>query len=162
MPPPEHFPFINGKFLGIDWTVWEVVGWTGNLVFFSRFIVQWFATEKRKQVVVPALFWWLSIIGSLLLLGYALFYKHSPVFIFAYAFSWIPYARNLVIHHRHENAQRPCAECGLLSPPAAAFCSRCGASLVKAQPAPPPSPDFAGTAAPALTSSESKLKPPSR
>jgi len=129
MPPLDHFPWINGKFLGIAWSVWKVVGWLGNAVFFSRFFVQWYATEKRKQVVVPALFWWLSILGSLLLLAYAVFYKPDSVFIFAYAFTWIPYIRNLIIHYRHENARRPCAECNCLSAPSASYCSQCGAKL---------------------------------
>ena len=65
---------------------WEVVGWLGNAVFSTRFFVQWYATEKRKQVVVPAGFWWLSLGGSLLLLAYALFSQRSAVFILAYAF----------------------------------------------------------------------------
>ena len=81
----------NGKFLGIEWSVWKVVGWIGNAVFSTRFLVQWYATEKRQQVVVPPLFWWLSLAGSLLLLSYALFYQRDSVFIFAYAFTWIPY-----------------------------------------------------------------------
>jgi lipid-A-disaccharide synthase-like uncharacterized protein len=129
MPPLDHFPWINGKFLGIEWTVWKMVGWAGNVVFTSRFFVQWYATEKRKQVVVPAIFWWLSIVGSFLLLSYALFYKRDSVFIFANAFAWIPYVRNLIIHHRNEKARRQCPQCGLLSPPAAAYCSQCGAKL---------------------------------
>jgi lipid-A-disaccharide synthase-like uncharacterized protein len=129
MPPLDHFPWINGKLLGIEWSVWKVVGWMGNGFFFSRFLVQWYATEKRKQVVVPVLFWWLSIAGSLVLFAYALFYKHDSVFIFSFAFTWIPYIRNLIIHHRHEKARQPCAECGLLSPPSAGFCSQCGAKL---------------------------------
>ena len=128
MPPLDHFPWINGKFLGIAWSVWKVIGWTGNAVFFTRFIVQWYATEKRKQVVVPAIFWWLSIAGSLLVFTYAL-YKHDSVFIFAYAFTWIPYVRNLIIHYRHEKAQRVCPECGQLSGPKAEYCSRCGSKL---------------------------------
>ena len=56
----------DGKFLGIEWHVWKVVGWLGNATFFSRFFVQWYATEKTKQVVVPTAFWWLSLIGSFL------------------------------------------------------------------------------------------------
>jgi len=43
----------DGKLLGIDWSVWKLIGWCGNLFFFSRFFVQWYATERRKQVVVP-------------------------------------------------------------------------------------------------------------
>src|SRR6187455_495619 len=93
----------NDKFLGIQWSLWKVVGWTGNAVFFSRFLVQWYATEKLKRVVVPTAFWWLSLIGSLLLLAYAL-HEKSSVFIFAYLFTWIPYIRNLIIHRRHKEA----------------------------------------------------------
>jgi lipid-A-disaccharide synthase-like uncharacterized protein len=139
MPPLDHFPWINGKFLGIAWSVWKVVGWMGNAVFFSRFFVQWYATEKRKQVVVPALFWWLSIVGSLLLLAYALFYKRDSVFIFAYAFTWIPYIRNLIIQHRHEKAQRLCPDCGLHCAPSASYCSQCGAKLTDSAVAAEPS-----------------------
>ena len=69
--------------------------------------------------------------GLLVLLAYALFYKHDSVFIFSFAFNWIPYVRNLVIHYRHQKAQRPCPGCGLLSPPAA-FCAHCGAKLNEA------------------------------
>ena len=129
MPPLDHFPWFHGKFLGIEWTVWKVVGWLGNAVFFSRFFVQWYATEKRRQVVVPALFWWLSLAGSLLLLSYALFYEKDSVFIFAYAFTWIPYIRNLIIHRRHAAAHLDCSGCGALCPPHSKFCLSCGAQL---------------------------------
>src|SRR5260370_12988668 len=98
----------NGKLLGIQWGGWEVVGWVGNAVFFSRFFVQWYATEKLKRVVVPTAFWWLSLAGSLLLLSYALFWNNDPVIIFAYAFTWIPYIRNLVIHRRHRLGHVDC------------------------------------------------------
>jgi lipid-A-disaccharide synthase-like uncharacterized protein len=119
----------DGEFLGITWTLWKGVGWCGNLVFFSRFFVQWYVTEKKQRVVVPAAFWWLSLIGSLLLFAYALFYKRDSVFIFAYAFTWIPYVRNLVIHHRHLQAHRRCPKCGALCFPHSNFCALCGAVL---------------------------------
>lgn len=118
--------WFNGNFLGIDWSVWKVVGWAGNLTFFSRFIVQWYATEKSKQVVVPQAFWWLSLAGTLLLFSYALFYQSDSVFIFAYAFNWIPYVRNLIIHKRHAAAKQRCANCGSVSPGNAKYCSECG------------------------------------
>jgi lipid-A-disaccharide synthase-like uncharacterized protein len=119
----------DGKFLGIEWGFWKVIGWLGNCVFFSRFMVQWYATEKRKQVVVPTAFWWLSLIGSLLLLSYALFHKRDSVLIAAYAFNWIPYLRNLIIHRRHKHAQIDCPECAAKSAPTANYCSNCGAAL---------------------------------
>ncbi len=118
-----------GTFLGIHWSVWKLVGWAGNTIFFSRFLVQWYHTEKHKQVVVPQAFWWLSLTGSLILLSYGLFYLHDSVVIFAYAFTWIPYIRNLMIHHRHKRSRQACPGCGEASPAAANFCAGCGARL---------------------------------
>ncbi|HEX9045410.1 MAG TPA: lipid-A-disaccharide synthase N-terminal domain-containing protein [Verrucomicrobiae bacterium] len=118
----------DGKLFGIDWSIWKVVGWGGNAVFFSRFFVQWYATEKRKQVVVPQAFWWLSLIGSVTLLCYSL-HQQDSVFIFAYAFTWIPYIRNLVIHRRNKAAQSACNGCGQKNSPQANFCPNCGVKL---------------------------------
>src|SRR5438067_12425394 len=107
-----HWLTGDGRFLGIEWNVWKVIGWIGNAAFFGRFFVQLYASEKHKRVVVPAAFWWLSLIGSLMLLLYALFYRQDSVFIFAYAFTWIPYIRNLMIHSRFSSMQIRCSSCG--------------------------------------------------
>lgn len=120
--------WYHDKFLGIQWSIWKVIGWMGNATFSSRFIVQWYATEKSKKVVIPVAFWWLSLTGSLLLLVYALQQKNS-VFIYAYLFPWIPYTRSLIIHYRHEKAHQACAECGTRVPPQSNFCFHCGAKL---------------------------------
>ena len=126
----DHLLWPDGHFLGTDWTnPLAIIGWVGNAIFSSRFLVQWYATEKKGQVVVPALFWWLSLAGSLSLLTYALFGAKNYVFIFAYAFTWIPYIRNLVIHYRHERERKSCAGCGVASPGNANFCAHCGAKL---------------------------------
>ena len=122
----------DGKLLGIDWSVWKLVGWCGNLVFFSRFFVQWYATERRKQVVVPTAFWWLSLAGSMMLLIYSLRQRDS-VFIFAYLFTWIPYIRNLMIQRRHTDAHIDCRGCGRSCAPDANFCSACGNPLAAAE-----------------------------
>jgi lipid-A-disaccharide synthase-like uncharacterized protein len=132
----NHLLRPHDKFLGIEWSAWKVIGWMGNAVFSSRFLVQWYATERSKQVVVPILFWWLSLAGSLLLLSYALFHQHDSVFIFAYAFTWIPYVRNLIIHRRHQQSQIPCPACAVRAAPTARFCGQCGAKLSR-QPNPP-------------------------
>lgn len=119
----------GNRFLGIEWHVWKVIGWIGNGVFFSRFFVQWIATEKRKQVIVPISFWWLSLSGSILLLVYGLHIRDS-VFIFAYAFTWIPYIRNIIIHYRNKAAQLRCESCGTRAAHHAAFCHKCGVKLI--------------------------------
>jgi lipid-A-disaccharide synthase-like uncharacterized protein len=92
-------------------------------------VVQWYATEKRKQVVVPSAFWWLSLVGSLLLLAFAL-HQRSSVFIFACAFNWIPFIRNLIIHRRHKEAHLYCPSCGISCAPQSNFCAACGTRLV--------------------------------
>ena len=119
----------DGKFLGITWNAWKVVGFVGNAVFFSRFFVQWYATEKRKQVVVPQAFWWLSLVGSVILLAYGVFYLRDSVVIFAYAFTWVPYIRNIMIHRRNKAARSTCAGCGQKNPPRANYCPNCGGTI---------------------------------
>ena len=122
----------NGKFFGVGWWIffWNAIGWSGNLAFSSRFLVQWYATEKKKQVVVPILFWWLSLVGSLLMLLFAVFFDKHYVVIFSFAFPWIIYARNLVIHRRYAAAHLDCPQCGKSCPPQSNFCPECGARLV--------------------------------
>jgi lipid-A-disaccharide synthase-like uncharacterized protein len=128
----SHLIWYHGHFLGVEWGVWKVVGWIGNAVFSSRFFVQWYATEKLKRVVVPTAFWWMSLTGSLTMLSYAVFHEKDSVFIFAYAFNWIPYIRNLVIHKRHAEAHVDCPSCRNVCPPQSNFCLACGARLASA------------------------------
>jgi lipid-A-disaccharide synthase-like uncharacterized protein len=118
--------------LGMDGeTFWTAVGWLANAIFSSRFLVQWYATEQRKEVTVPVLFWWLSLAGSLMFLGYAINYDRQNVFIFAYAFNWIPYLRNLVIYYRYRSTQKLCLQCGKKGGPKAHFCEECGTRLAE-------------------------------
>jgi lipid-A-disaccharide synthase-like uncharacterized protein len=121
----------DGNLFGIDWSVWKVVGWLGNVVFFTRFFVQWYATEKLRRVVVPTAFWWLSMLGSGLLLIYSL-HQRDSVFIFAYVFTWIPYIRNLMIQRSHTEAHVECPGCRRPCAPDSSFCSACGAALAAA------------------------------
>jgi lipid-A-disaccharide synthase-like uncharacterized protein len=123
----------SGNFLGIEWHWWKVVGWCGNAVFFSRFFVQWVATEKKKQVVIPVAFWYLSLTGAMLLLSYSI-YRRDSVFIFAYLPTFIPYIRNIIIHHRHRALQGQCPECGAKTSTVAKFCHECGGKLETLRP----------------------------
>lgn len=118
----------DGSLFGVKWTLWEIVGWTGNLLFTSRFFVQWWATEKHRRVVVPPIFWWLSMAGSGCLLAYGFSQKNS-VFVFAYLFTWIPYIRNLIIGGRVRRAEQTCPACAAVAAPTARFCADCGGRL---------------------------------
>ena len=89
--------------------LWLAVGFAGQLLFTSRFLVQWIASERRRQSIVPTAFWWLSLGGSTLLLAYAL-WRRDPVFILGQAFGFVVYTRNLVLIARHHPAVLPPAE----------------------------------------------------
>jgi lipid-A-disaccharide synthase-like uncharacterized protein len=87
-------------------TAWLAVGFVGQALFFSRFLVQWIASERRGQSVVPLAFWWLSLAGGTLLLAYAI-YRRDPVFILGQAFGFLVYTRNLVLIRQARRGDRP-------------------------------------------------------
>ncbi|MEQ1867427.1 MAG: lipid-A-disaccharide synthase N-terminal domain-containing protein, partial [Micropepsaceae bacterium] len=68
----------------------------GQALFMSRFLVQWWESEKAGRSVVPVMFWYFSVGGGIVLLVYAL-YKKDPVFISGQALGLIVYARNLYL-----------------------------------------------------------------
>ena len=68
-------------------------------------------SSRHTWLSVPISFWWLSLIGSVLLLTYGLQQRDS-VFIFAYAFTWIPYIRSIGIHNRNHALKAHCISCG--------------------------------------------------
>lgn len=75
---------------------WLGIGFLGQGLFGSRFLVQWIASERSKRSVVPTLFWYLSLSGGLVLLTYAI-YRGDPVFILGQAFGFFIYVRNLYL-----------------------------------------------------------------
>lgn len=79
-------------------TFWLILGFTAQALFSARFIVQWVASEKAKKSVMPVMFWYLSIGGSMLLLLYAV-YRRDPVFILGQSAGIIVYSRNLYFIH---------------------------------------------------------------
>jgi lipid-A-disaccharide synthase-like uncharacterized protein len=80
-------------------TPWLVVGFAGQALFFSRFLVQWIASERKGESIVPRSFWFLSLGGAALLLAYAL-HRRDPVFIVGQLFGFFVYTRNLVLIRR--------------------------------------------------------------
>ncbi len=75
---------------------WLAVGFAGQLIFTARFLVQWVASERKRDSVVPVAFWWLSLLGGLTLLSYAS-YRRDPVIIVGQAMGLVVYARNLML-----------------------------------------------------------------
>jgi lipid-A-disaccharide synthase-like uncharacterized protein len=73
---------------------WYVLGFAGQVIFGSRFLVQWWASERHRRVVIPTAFWYLSLGGGLALFVYAC-HKRDPVFALGQLGGILIYARNL-------------------------------------------------------------------
>lgn len=85
--------------------VWLAVGFLGQALFSARFLVQWIASERKKESVVPVYFWYFSVGGGLTLLLYAI-YRHDPVFILGQGTGLFVYMRNLYFIHRKPRLAR--------------------------------------------------------
>ena len=79
--------------------LWLIVGFAGQALFASRFIVQWFKSEMVGRSVIPLTFWYFSLGGGIVLLSYAV-YKEDPVFITGQATGLFVYSRNLILIFR--------------------------------------------------------------
>ena len=83
------------------WSPWVAVGIVGQTLWLLRFPLQWHCSERAGCSVLPPVFWWVSLVGSVLLCAYAL-WRRDVVFVLAYALNPIPCARNLVLARRQE------------------------------------------------------------
>jgi lipid-A-disaccharide synthase-like uncharacterized protein len=79
-----------------DSIYWTVLGLLGNVMFSSRFIVQWFHSETHQRVVVPGVFWHISFWASLICLVYAVHVDKLPILL-SYIFLPFVYGRNLAL-----------------------------------------------------------------
>jgi len=93
----------------MDWNDslgWLLFGLLGNVAFASRFLLQWLASERAGDSVVPVAFWYLSIAGSLILLAYAI-HLRNPVFTLAYLPNAFVYFRNLALIRKRDALSEP-------------------------------------------------------
>ncbi|GAB4171561.1 MAG: lipid-A-disaccharide synthase N-terminal domain-containing protein [Wenzhouxiangellaceae bacterium] len=84
--------------------LWLAVGFLGQALFASRFIVQIIASERRKRSHIPVAFWYLSLGGGLLLLAYAIHIR-DPVFILGQSMGAAIYLRNLWLIRNEQREQ---------------------------------------------------------
>lgn len=84
--------------------IWLLVGFAGQAMFSTRFLVQWLASEKAKRSIVPNAFWFFSLAGGLLLFIYAL-HRRDPVFILGQGAGLFIYGRNLWFIYGHRTPE---------------------------------------------------------
>lgn len=86
--------------------IWLLIGFLGQGLFASRFIIQWFKSELVGRSVIPISFWYCSLLGGVVLLAYAI-YRLDPVFIAGQATGIIVYSRNLFLINRERKGEAP-------------------------------------------------------
>jgi lipid-A-disaccharide synthase-like uncharacterized protein len=80
---------------------WFLIGLAGQVIFGFRFILQWIVSEYKKRSHVPVAFWYISIVGSLVLLSYSI-HRKDPVFMLGLSLNSLIYIRNLHLIHSHK------------------------------------------------------------
>ncbi len=78
---------------------WLAFGLLGQFIFGARFIVQWIASERRRESHIPLVFWYLSIVGGIITTAYAI-HKRDIVFIIGQGAGLVVYIRNLMLIYR--------------------------------------------------------------
>lgn len=73
-----------------------ILGIVSQIVFTLRFVYQWIYSERRKESALPLGFWILSLVGSVLILTYAIF-REDPVLFVGHILGTVIYIRNLVL-----------------------------------------------------------------
>ena len=76
--------------------IWLIIGFIGQTIFASRFLVQWVVSERAAKSIIPNIFWWISLAGSMILLSYAI-HKADPVFIVGQSCGFLIYSRNIYL-----------------------------------------------------------------
>ena len=81
--------------------VWLGIGFFGQSLFFSRWLLQWFVSERKAESQIPISFWYMSLAGSVIVLAYAI-HKLDPVFMAGQSVGTLVYVRNLILIHRSQ------------------------------------------------------------
>lgn len=81
------------------WLLW--LGIISQLVFTFRFVYQWLYSEYKKTSALPLGFWLLSLVGSILILVYAI-NRRDPVLFIGHLLGSVIYVRNLILLHKED------------------------------------------------------------
>jgi lipid-A-disaccharide synthase-like uncharacterized protein len=99
--------FMNTTIEGLAWTglhlsPWKLIGLSGATLFGARWAVQFLASRKHRKPVIPRLFWYMSLLGSVMTLSYFIFsQKQDSVGILQNLFPAFAAAYSLYLDIQH-------------------------------------------------------------
>lgn len=121
---PVRWGAVAFPFLAIGWLLWSdkysfsyimehskisgaLIAWggAGQVVFTLRFVYQWYHSERLQESVIPVGFWVISLVGSLMIISYAVL-RLDPVLFLGQIFGIAAYSRNMIIGLREEQPQQ--------------------------------------------------------
>jgi len=128
LPIPVRWGAVLLPFAAAAWLLWgdtysfsyilehnkisgSLIAWggLGQVVFTLRFVYQWWYSERLKESVIPNGFWIISLLGSLMIISYAIF-RLDPILFLGQIFGVVAYSRNFMIGLRENKAsQQPSA-----------------------------------------------------
>ncbi len=94
------FPFSIFGFVIDGWTLF---GFLAQIVFFLRMLVQWISSEARGKSVIPVSYWYLSLIGGVLVFIYAVA-RRDAVITLGQFIAFSIYARNIFLYRKEKSA----------------------------------------------------------
>src|SRR6516165_6012209 len=95
-PRTDSLPSSSGEPAMLPFAFWLAIGIMGQALFTARFVLQWLASERKGKSVVPVGFWWLSLLGGIALLCYAIS-RRDAVIVTGQGMGLFVYARNLIL-----------------------------------------------------------------
>ncbi|CAG1009301.1 hypothetical protein PHYC_03685 [Phycisphaerales bacterium] len=101
--PNPLFRLFNITSLG--GLLWVLIGLGGQAIFAGRMLVQWVVSEKERASVIPDAFWWMSLIGGVMLFIYFV-WRQDFVGVLGQSSGVVVYARNLRLIHKQRRRER--------------------------------------------------------
>jgi len=103
--------FMNSPMPWLAWTglhmsPWKLIGLTGALMFGGRWLVQFVASRRHGKPVIPRVFWYMSLVGSVMTLAYFVFGKNDSVGIIQNLFPAFTAGYSLYLDIKHRGWHR--------------------------------------------------------
>ncbi len=87
-----------------DWLLYSI-GFSAQILFSGRLLVQWILSEKNRRIITPSLFWKLSLFASFLLFVYG-YLRDDFAIMLGQSLTYYIYIRNLQLQGEWQKAPK--------------------------------------------------------